>query len=117
MRSCHMAEELCREKEALVEHFVRGPGSECGLSSLYFQACRHSRCSHAQAPFELLHGQPHLEEMLGGLRFRISPESFFQSSAKGDANNRGSSTRVHESENGGAIDKRFDNIGGEYRGR
>ncbi|XP_077513306.1 tRNA (uracil-5-)-methyltransferase homolog B-like isoform X2 [Amblyomma americanum] len=71
-------EELCREKEALVEHFVRGPGSECGLSSLYFQACRHSRCSHAQAPFELLHGQPHLEEMLGGLRFRISPESFFQ---------------------------------------
>ncbi|KAH7965853.1 hypothetical protein HPB49_011447 [Dermacentor silvarum] len=30
------------------------------------------------APFELLHGQPHLEETLGDLRFRISPESFFQ---------------------------------------
>lgn len=71
-------EELSREKQGLVEHFVRGPGQDCCLSSLYFQACRHSRCTHAQAPFELLHGQPHFEEMLGGVRFRISPESFFQ---------------------------------------
>lgn len=71
-------EELSKEKKGLVEHFVRGPGRECNLSSLYFQACRHSRCTHDQAPFELLHGQPHLEETLGDLRFRISPESFFQ---------------------------------------
>ncbi|XP_049269102.1 tRNA (uracil-5-)-methyltransferase homolog B isoform X2 [Rhipicephalus sanguineus] len=72
-------EELSREKQGLVEHFVHGPGREgCSLSSLYFQACRHSRCTHAQAPFELLHGQPYLEETLGGVRFRISPESFFQ---------------------------------------
>ncbi|XP_077554051.1 tRNA (uracil-5-)-methyltransferase homolog B-like [Haemaphysalis longicornis] len=71
-------EELSREKAGLLEHFVHGPGSACNLSSLYFQACPHSRCTHAQAPFELLHGQPHLEEQLGSLRFRISPESFFQ---------------------------------------
>ncbi|KAH6940254.1 hypothetical protein HPB50_026450 [Hyalomma asiaticum] len=31
-------EELSREKEGLVEHFIHGPGRECNLTSLYFQA-------------------------------------------------------------------------------
>ncbi|XP_040062557.1 tRNA (uracil(54)-C(5))-methyltransferase homolog-B isoform X2 [Ixodes scapularis] len=71
-------EQLIAEKQGLVDYFVHGEGKDCNLASLYFQACPHTRCSHEQAPFELLHGPPHLQEEMGDLRFRLSPESFFQ---------------------------------------
>uniref|UniRef100_V5HTR6 tRNA (uracil(54)-C(5))-methyltransferase n=1 Tax=Ixodes ricinus TaxID=34613 RepID=V5HTR6_IXORI len=71
-------EQLIAEKQGLVDYFVHGEGKDCNIASLYFQACPHTRCSHEQAPFELLHGQPHLQEEMGDLRFRLSPESFFQ---------------------------------------
>ncbi|EEC16147.1 tRNA uracil-5-methyltransferase, putative [Ixodes scapularis] len=73
-----VTEQLIAEKQGLVDYFVHGEGKDCNIASLYFQACPHTRCSHEQAPFELLHGPPHLQEEMGDLRFRLSPESFFQ---------------------------------------
>lgn len=37
-----------------------------------------TRCSHEQSPFQLLHGEPHIFEEVLGLKFRISPDAFFQ---------------------------------------
>ncbi|XP_071439985.1 tRNA (uracil-5-)-methyltransferase homolog B-like [Hetaerina americana] len=71
-------EELNKEAELLGTFFSEGHGQECNLSSLYFQACPHTRCTHDQAPFQLLMGQPFLNEMCLGRQFRISPDSFFQ---------------------------------------
>ena len=43
----------------------------------------HTRCSAEHSPFILLHGESHLYEKIGDLRFRISPESFFQINTEG----------------------------------
>lgn len=49
--------------------------SDIKLASIYFQACPSVRCSHEQAPFELLHGSKRLAEQLFGLEINISPDS------------------------------------------
>ncbi|XP_064489262.1 tRNA (uracil-5-)-methyltransferase homolog B-like [Ornithodoros turicata] len=74
--------ELEEEKGKLKDFFVHGSGKECQIKSLYFQACPHTRCSHEQAPFQLLHGEPFIVEDIAGIKFRISPESFFQVNAE-----------------------------------
>ena len=43
----------------------------------------HTRCTSEQAPFHLLHGDPHIYEQIGDYSFRISPESFFQVNTEG----------------------------------
>ncbi|XP_067128782.1 tRNA (uracil-5-)-methyltransferase homolog B-like isoform X1 [Centruroides vittatus] len=72
------SEELENEKNKLRTYFTIGEGKECNLKSLYFQACPHTRCTHEQAPFELIYGEPYIVENVDDLKFRISPESFFQ---------------------------------------
>ncbi|NXI14015.1 TRM2 methyltransferase, partial [Irena cyanogastra] len=42
-----------------------------------------TRCSHEQSPYQLLHGAPHIFEELFGLKFRISPDAFFQVNTAG----------------------------------
>ncbi|NXU51362.1 TRM2 methyltransferase, partial [Turnix velox] len=71
-------EAVAVQKEALKEFFTCGPGTACSLTSLYFQESTMTRCSHEQSPFQLLHGEPHIFEELLGLKFRISPDAFFQ---------------------------------------
>ncbi|KAK4810029.1 hypothetical protein QYF61_005092 [Mycteria americana] len=71
-------EALATQKALLKEFFTCGPGTVCALTSLYFQESTMTRCSHEQSPFQLLHGEPHIFEEVLGLKFRISPDAFFQ---------------------------------------
>ncbi|KAJ9585823.1 hypothetical protein L9F63_020525, partial [Diploptera punctata] len=73
-----LPERVDEEAEKLREYFLNGPGSECNLTSLYFQSCQHTRCTADQAPFKLLLGEAHVIEKLGDYKFQISPDSFFQ---------------------------------------
>jgi len=43
----------------------------------------HSEPVPGESPFELLYGQPFVQEQLMGINFRISPEAFFQVNTKG----------------------------------
>nr|XP_027790342.1 tRNA (uracil(54)-C(5))-methyltransferase homolog isoform X2 [Marmota flaviventris] len=76
-------EELHIQKEAIKEFFIKGPGAVCDLTSLYFQECKMTRCSHQQSPYQLLFGEPHIFEDLLGLKIRISPDAFFQINTAG----------------------------------
>ncbi|XP_052026744.1 tRNA (uracil-5-)-methyltransferase homolog B isoform X6 [Apodemus sylvaticus] len=76
-------EELCVQKVTLKDFFTKGPGTVCGLTSLYFQESTMTRCRHQQAPYQLLFGEPHIFEDLLGLKIRISPDAFFQINTAG----------------------------------
>ncbi|KAJ8248422.1 hypothetical protein GJAV_G00241860 [Gymnothorax javanicus] len=75
--------EVQLHKEALLDFFTQGPGAVCQLDSLYFQESTMTRCSHQQAPYQLLYGASHIHEELMGLKFRISPDAFFQVNTAG----------------------------------
>lgn len=65
-------------KEKFVSYFSEGEGASCNVHSLHFlcmgmreQGSKHPSCEH-------LWGQTHIHDVLLGLKFRISPEAFFQ---------------------------------------
>uniref|UniRef100_A0A8C8SJ34 tRNA (uracil(54)-C(5))-methyltransferase n=1 Tax=Pelusios castaneus TaxID=367368 RepID=A0A8C8SJ34_9SAUR len=74
-------EELYTQKTLLKEFFTHGPGAVCTLTSLYFQ--ERTRSSHQQSPYQLLYGEPYMFEEVLGLKFRISPDAFFQINTAG----------------------------------
>ncbi|XP_005285703.2 tRNA (uracil-5-)-methyltransferase homolog B isoform X4 [Chrysemys picta bellii] len=76
-------EELCTQKALLKDFFTCGPGAVCNLTSLYFQESIMTRSSHQQSPYQLLYGEPYIFEEVLGLKFRISPDAFFQINTAG----------------------------------
>lgn len=68
-------ENIDNIKQCLIEHFQTTIPS---VKSLFLQLCPHTRCTHKQAPYTLLYGNPHIFETIDKYTFRISPESHIQ---------------------------------------
>ncbi|KAG7251537.1 LOW QUALITY PROTEIN: hypothetical protein CRUP_004447 [Coryphaenoides rupestris] len=66
-------EELDSLKSALKIFFTEGEGADSGVTSLYFDLPKPE-----DMPCELVAGEGHILEELLGLKFRVSPHSFFQ---------------------------------------
>ncbi|KFM57780.1 tRNA (uracil-5-)-methyltransferase-like protein, partial [Stegodyphus mimosarum] len=70
--------ELEEEKQKLKEYYEVGPGSQCGVTSVYFQLFSKKTSNEEILPLTHLMGKKCLEETLLGMKFQISPEAFFQ---------------------------------------
>ncbi|PRD35734.1 UNVERIFIED_CONTAM: tRNA (uracil-5-)-methyltransferase A [Trichonephila clavipes] len=70
--------ELEEEKMKLKKYYAEGPGSTCGITSVYFQLFS-KRAAHEET-LHLTHllGKKFMEETLLGMKFQVSPEAFFQ---------------------------------------
>ncbi|CAH0564921.1 unnamed protein product [Brassicogethes aeneus] len=76
-------EKLKTFKEHLVEFFTNGPGKEANVTSLYYQAIVKKLHNNDFTPSEHLSGDTHIYETILGLKFKISPEAFFQVNTAG----------------------------------
>lgn len=71
--------ELDALKSSLRQFFTEGEGKDSGLSSLYFvREGQRTSPNPEDLPSELVFGNECINEELLGLKFRISPHSFFQ---------------------------------------
>ncbi|CAL8248827.1 unnamed protein product [Merluccius merluccius] len=72
-------EELDSVKSSLRTFFTEGEGADSGVTSLYFvREGQRTSPKPEDMPCELVTGEGHIQEELLGLKFRISPHSFFQ---------------------------------------
>lgn len=74
--------EIEDECKNITEYFTNGPGSNCKLSSLYFQSSPYTNASGRLAPYQLLFGEKYLMEKISGCVFALSPASFVQCNIK-----------------------------------
>uniref|UniRef100_A0A8C7FC52 tRNA (uracil(54)-C(5))-methyltransferase n=1 Tax=Oncorhynchus kisutch TaxID=8019 RepID=A0A8C7FC52_ONCKI len=71
--------ELNVLKSSMKEYFTEGDGKESGVTSLYFVSEGQRQSPNPEdLPCELVAGEECIHEELLGLKFRISPHSFFQ---------------------------------------
>uniref|UniRef100_A0A4W6EP67 tRNA (uracil(54)-C(5))-methyltransferase n=1 Tax=Lates calcarifer TaxID=8187 RepID=A0A4W6EP67_LATCA len=72
-------EELNTLKSSMREYFTEGEGKDSGVTSLYFVREGQRKSPNPEdLPCELVAGESCIHEELLGLKFRISPHSFFQ---------------------------------------
>ncbi|XP_069034134.1 tRNA (uracil-5-)-methyltransferase homolog A [Embiotoca jacksoni] len=72
-------EELGALKSSMKEYFTEGEGKDSGIISLYFvREGQRTSPNIEDLPCELVAGESCIHEELLGLKFRISPHSFFQ---------------------------------------
>ncbi|XP_076003699.1 tRNA (uracil-5-)-methyltransferase homolog A [Genypterus blacodes] len=72
-------EELNRLKSSMRKFFTEGDGAESGINSLYFiREGQRTSPNLEDLPCVLVSGESCIHEELLGLKFRISPHSFFQ---------------------------------------
>ncbi|KAK2837654.1 hypothetical protein Q5P01_014866 [Channa striata] len=72
-------EELDALKKSMREYFMEGEGKASGLTCLYFvREGQRTSPNPEDLPCELVAGDGCIQEELLGLKFRISPHSFFQ---------------------------------------
>uniref|UniRef100_A0A6Q2Z0N3 tRNA (uracil(54)-C(5))-methyltransferase n=1 Tax=Esox lucius TaxID=8010 RepID=A0A6Q2Z0N3_ESOLU len=72
-------QELNSLKNSMKEYFTEGEGKESGVTALYFVSEGQRQSPNPEdLPCELVAGDECIHEELLGLRFRISPHSFFQ---------------------------------------
>ncbi|XP_078680052.1 tRNA (uracil-5-)-methyltransferase homolog A-like [Branchiostoma floridae x Branchiostoma belcheri] len=71
-------DEIEKEKQLLQDYFSTGPGKDCGITSLFFQASRQRRPGDEEPSYQLILGKEFIQEKLLDMTFRISPDAFFQ---------------------------------------
>ncbi|XP_029019600.1 tRNA (uracil-5-)-methyltransferase homolog A [Betta splendens] len=72
-------EKLDALKSSMREYFTEGEGKNSGLTSLYFvREGQRTSPNPEDLPCELVAGESCIHEELLGLKFRVSPHSFFQ---------------------------------------
>ncbi|KAJ0067697.1 hypothetical protein NL108_009839, partial [Boleophthalmus pectinirostris] len=72
-------EELDALKTSMKQYFTEGEGKDSGITSLYFvREGQRTSPNPEDLPCELVGGESCIYEELLGLKFRISPHSFFQ---------------------------------------
>ncbi|KAF5277149.1 hypothetical protein FQR65_LT03855 [Abscondita terminalis] len=76
-------ERLDQLKKDLVDYFFESDGKEANVTSLYYQKLIKKTSNEDVSLAEHLHGDTHIEENILGLKFRVSPEAFFQINTKG----------------------------------
>lgn len=76
-------EELNDFKKNLVDFFSSGDGKDAKVTSLYYQKIVKKNQNNDVSQSEFLWGDTHIYENILGLKFKISPEAFFQVNSKG----------------------------------
>ncbi|KAG5890762.1 hypothetical protein JTB14_016499 [Gonioctena quinquepunctata] len=76
-------EQLKEFKNSLVEYFSEGNGKVAAVTSLYFQKIVKKYHRDDTVTPEHLLGETHIYETISGLKFKISPEAFFQVNTQG----------------------------------
>ncbi|TKS77953.1 tRNA (uracil-5-)-methyltransferase -like protein A [Collichthys lucidus] len=72
-------EEVSALKSSMTKYFTEGEGKDSGVTSLYFvREGQRTSPNPEDLPCELVAGEGSIHEELLGLKFRISPHSFFQ---------------------------------------
>ncbi|KAF7278763.1 hypothetical protein GWI33_007996 [Rhynchophorus ferrugineus] len=75
-------DQITEFKEQLVDYFANGEGKKAMVTSLYYQEIVKKNPGENSTPAVLLWGDSHIYETILGLKFRISPEAFFQINTK-----------------------------------
>ncbi|CAH1985714.1 unnamed protein product [Acanthoscelides obtectus] len=76
-------EDLGELKTSIVKFFTEGEGKHVNVTSLYYQKSVRKIHHDDFVPAEHLWGEKYIYETILGLKFRISPEAFFQINTKG----------------------------------
>ncbi|CAG2184771.1 TRMT2A [Mytilus edulis] len=66
------------EKNKLQEFFTSGDGKGCKVSSIYWRTYSSVQTGSHEAEYEHVIGSKYIEEKLFDLKFRVSPDAFFQ---------------------------------------
>ncbi|RWS28762.1 tRNA uracil-5-methyltransferase-like protein [Leptotrombidium deliense] len=74
----NLSEEAINEEKERLKNYFQPYATEYQIRCFYFQACRGVRCTHEEAPFQLIFGEETIEETINETTFELSPESFFQ---------------------------------------
>lgn len=75
-------EELQSETQKIIKYFFEGAGKEVNITSIYLQRLKKRGPGEQFLQFEHIGGNTHIYDEILGLKFRISPQSFFQVNTK-----------------------------------
>ncbi|XP_063916014.1 tRNA (uracil-5-)-methyltransferase homolog A [Zophobas morio] len=76
-------DKLAAFKASLVSFFTQGAGKDAKITSLYYQSITKKVAGETPEGAEHLWGDTHICESLLGLKFKVSPQAFFQINTKG----------------------------------
>ncbi|XP_058118250.1 tRNA (uracil-5-)-methyltransferase homolog A [Anopheles ziemanni] len=71
-------EEQKSLKNSIVKCLTSEVGKNAGICSVYFEVIQKRQQGQFTNPIEHLYGETHIEDTILGLKFRISPQAFFQ---------------------------------------